>query len=311
MNYAGHSPTDQLQAAQKAYEELNWRLAFLRGVSNEPTPKDESLLKWYQDRQAYLYKPEHVAGMFSRVQSPNTWFNEKFPSHVAQFGPAFLELRESSINGDSRITPVSLNCDVFAAALSDSRLGLSIVYYLPDLEWYYLEPQENIYNLTTPERMQLLFRGIMMKCFEHISNPGCQYALFHQFRDDATSKAVVNRAKSILSVGESFFAPDSLNIRKQGPEWPERVARVLIESMLERKEGAVLTLTRAYNLFSALSIQRDLQPVRKATFKHVMRDLMKQEFGVCLRNDVPDENNKQQTGWKGVSPVNAEGQVAG
>ena len=298
MNLTGNYRTDQLNAAHVAYAELNWRLAFLRVLSSkaEPAPTDADLLKW----QAQC-PPKLIQHELRLVSTPNEFFQAKFPDHVKQFGPAFLEVRESGADF-SRITPVTLNVDVWASCLSDNSMGMSVVYFQPELEWYYLEPIAKLYKPTTPERLACLYRGLMMRCFLEVRDTN-KFALFHQFRDDPTSKAVVNRAKSIFSVEQDFFAPDSLNIRQQGSEWPERVALVLIESMLERKEGAVLTLTRAYNLFTALSIQREIQPIKKATFKNMMKDLMKQEFGICLRNDVPDENDRQQTGWKGVSPV--------
>jgi hypothetical protein len=243
--------------------------------------------------------------------TPNRWFNERFPEQVEQFGPVFLEVRESSPEGFTRVTPVSLNYDACAAILSDPKSGMSTIYSPGEIQWYYLEPLEKLYMPTTPERIQCLYRGIMMRCHLEINQDSSKFALFHQFRDDACSKAVVNRARSILACDENFFAPDSTNLRKAGPEWPERVGRVLIESLLERKEGAVLTLTRAYNLFTALSQQRDLKPIKKTAFKDMMKEMMKEAFGVCLRNDVPDENNKQQTGWKGVSAVEAELAMAG
>lgn len=71
--------------------------------------------------------------------------------------------------------------------------------------------------------------------------------------------------------------------------------------MLERKEGSILTVTQAYTLFSQLSMQNELQPIKRATFKQMMVDLMKNTFGInFLRRDVRDHDGKQQEGWKGI-----------
>jgi hypothetical protein len=48
---------DQLQAARKQYQELNWRLTFLRTLSAEPDPEpnEEELIKWYISNQSALH----------------------------------------------------------------------------------------------------------------------------------------------------------------------------------------------------------------------------------------------------------------
>jgi len=41
-------------------------------------------------------------------------------------------------------------------------------------------------------------------------------------------------------------------------------------------------------------------------FKEIMRDLVKDVQGVCLRNDVPDSENHQQQGWRGLKVIGAD-----
>jgi hypothetical protein len=76
--------------------------------------------------------------------------------------------------------------------------------------------------------------------------------------------------------------------------------RVFVESMLEKREGANLTVTQAYNLFLKLAQQRNLGPIPRITFKEMMKDLINERYGVCVRRDILNENQKQQEGWKGV-----------
>jgi hypothetical protein len=40
-------------------------------------------------------------------------------------------------------------------------------------------------------------------------------------------------------------------------------------------------------------------------FKETMRDLVRDEFGLALRRDVPDSQNKHQEAWKGLRLVEA------
>jgi len=130
--------------------------------------------------------------------------------------------------------------------------------------------------------------------------------LFVEFRSDKIAKAVVQRAKSILAADSSFFSPTSPNQRIKGPELHERLMRVLCETMLERSEGACLTVTQAYHVFCRLSEQRQLGELKRSMFKEVMKDLVRDVHGLALRRDVPDLNNKQQEAWRGLKLVGVE-----
>src|ERR1700734_2023717 len=43
--------------------------------------------------------------------TPSEWFASLFPSHVKQYGCPFLEMRESTCDGFTRVTPISINVD--------------------------------------------------------------------------------------------------------------------------------------------------------------------------------------------------------
>lgn len=51
---------------------------------------------------------------------------------------------------------------------------------------------------------------------------------------------------------------------------------------------------------------RQLGSMKRSLFKATMVDLMREQFGVCLRRDVADERGKQQEAWKGVRLLNTE-----
>jgi len=76
--------------------------------------------------------------------------------------------------------------------------------------------------------------------------------------------------------------------------------------MLERSEGACLTVTQAYNVFCKLSEQHSLGQLKRSMFKEMMRDLIRDRFDLALRHDVPDAENKHQQAWKGLKLVEAE-----
>jgi hypothetical protein len=80
--------------------------------------------------------------------------------------------------------------------------------------------------------------------------------------------------------------------------------------MLEPKEGSILTITQAYQIFCQMSQQRNLNTLKRSIFRELMRDLIRDRYGMALRNDVPDELNKHQQAWKGLRVVEAESVAA-
>ena len=262
-----------------------------------------------QTLELNLPKPNHWTD--ERVpnlpKTPSEWFGFKFPEQVKQFGSPFLEMRETSCDGFSAVTPIAPNLDFFASVLGgDKRLGESVVYFEPEMQFYYFEPVLQLYKPTSPEKLQSLYRGYLIRCAQELNNDTRKLNLFCEFRSDRIAKAVVQRAKSVLGADSSFFSPTSQHQRIKGPELFERLMRVLVETMLEPREGACLTVTEAYRIFCRLSEQRSLGQIKRSMFKEIMRDLIKDVHGLGLRRDVPDSSNKQQEAWRGLKVVDVE-----
>ena len=82
--------------------------------------------------------------------------------------------------------------------------------------------------------------------------------------------------------------------------------RMLVETMLERREGCFLTVIQAYQVFCKLPQQRSLGQIRRSMFREMMRDLVRDVHGLGLRRDVLNSENKQQDAWRGLKLVEAE-----
>ena len=238
--------------------------------------------------------------------TPNHYFQAKFPSQTEQFGPAFLELRETSIANQFKISPISINLDFFAAIFSDPSISLSVVYFEPEMQFYYNSAFKLVYQPVSPEKLQNLYRGFLIKCAQALNNEVNIFNLFHEFRSDKVARQVTSRAKSVLACDSAFFSATSPYQRICGPELHERLIRVVVETMLERSESSCLTVTQAYQIFCKLSQQRSLSPMKRSMFKATMQDLVKDVHGLGLRRDVPDQNNRQQEAWKGLKFVDVE-----
>ena len=261
----------------------------------------------YQSATLELARPKRIGfEVKDEPLTPNSYFQKLFPAQTQQFGPAFLELKESSGTGLTKITPISINVDLFSSIFSDSRLGLSVVYFEPEMQFYYNSPFQLVFKPVSPEKLQLLYRGLLIQAAKSFNHDVNILNLFCEFRSDRIAKAVVQRAKSVLAADSSFFSATSPHQRIQGPELHERLMRVLCETMLEPREGACLTVTEAYRIFCRLSEQRSLGQIKRSMFKEIMRDLIKDVHGLGLRRDVPDSSNKQQEAWRGLKVVDVE-----
>jgi hypothetical protein len=229
--------------------------------------------------------------------TPNQYFQSLFPSHTAQFGSAFLQLRETEA-GKTRVNPISINLDFFASILSDSRIGLSVVYFEPEMQFYYNSAFQPVFKPTSSEKLQSLYRGLLMKAAQSFTKDVNILNLFVEFRSDKIAKAVVQRAKSILAADSSFFSPTSPNQRIRGVEMVERVARRFVDEVLSAEPGQILKLGDAYAVFRGLLKERDLPDIKRSDFKAVVVPLIKDQFNVCLRNDLAGAGVR---GWKGVA----------
>lgn len=242
----------------------------------------------------------------SEPETPSEWFATKFPEVASKYGCPFLEARQSTCDGFKKISPVSLNVDFMAGMLGgDPKLGHSVVYYENEMQFYYFEPLQKIYKPVSPEKLQNYYRAMLLRCLQEQNRDVDKVNLFVQFRDDKTSKVVVNRAKSILACSPDFFSATSPHQRIQGPELQERLMRALCETMLEKSEGSFLTVNKAYGFFCQLAQQKQLATLKRSMFKATMQDLVRDTYGLGLRRDIPDDTGKQQEAWKGLRLVEA------
>ena len=234
-------------------------------------------------------------------KTPSEWFGLKFPDAIARYGCPFLEARQSSCDRFTRITPIALNHDFFAGMLGgDAKLGHSVIYYEPEMQFYYHEPIQNVFMPTTAEKLQTYYRAMMLRCAQELNGETDKLNLFSEFRSDKNARAVTNRAKSVLACSYEFFSATSPHQRIRGPELHERLMRKLVETMLEPCQDSMVTVTQAYNVFCRMVQQSQLGPMKRSHFKPTMVDLVSQQFGLGLRRDVPDVNNRHQEAWKGV-----------
>ncbi len=201
------------------------------------------------------------------------------------------------------ILPVSINLDFFAGVLGGRRdLGHHVIYYQPEMDWYFKDC-DGMYKTTSADKLATLYRSLIMKCASEMPGSVHKLNLFHEYRSDKTSKAVVQRAKSILAADSSFFGAESENQRVRGVELHERIARKFVEELLTAAPGNVLLLADAYASFLNLAKQNNLDPLKRSDFKAMVVPFVQEKFAVCLRNDLKIDERSGVRGWKNVGMI--------
>ena len=180
-----------------------------------------------------------------------------------------------------------------------------MVYFEPEMQFYYNSPFQLVFKPVSPEKLQLLYRGLLIQAAKSFNHDVNILNLFCEFRSDKVAKQVVNRAKSVLAADSSFFSPTSPHQRVRGIELYERVARRFVDELLTSEPGQILKLADAYTVFRGLLKMRDLPDIKRSDFKAVVAPLITENFNICLRNDL---GNAGVRGWKGVKLQSLPGQ---
>ena len=81
------------------------------------------------------------------------------------------------------------------------------------------------------------------------------------------------------------------------------MARVFVDQLLTSEPGQILKLHEAYTTFLALLKERDLPNIKRSDFKAVAGPLIREQFDVALRNDLPGTDGGGVRGWKNVKLV--------
>lgn len=213
----------------------------------------------------------------------------------------FLEAKYEDAIGAERVNPIALNEGFFAAILAgDEKLSHKVVFYSPDQQFYFRDPaEEGKFKPTTEEKLKTLLSLYLLQCAEELADPTPKFNLFVLFRKDQELQKIVDKAKSLLSADKSFFAIDSPNVRVDGTEVHGKAARLFVNRM-EMVPGANLTVNESYLAFRDFCVKSGLLVVDRRLFQDLIAEIIRNEFGLALRHDVPNELGRAQRGWKGL-----------
>ena len=235
--------------------------------------------------------------------TPSAWFSQRFPAETKRWGCPFLEAVTTThaLMPTTTTHAVALNDNFFAAILSDQQLGLAVVYFEPDRQWYYREPRDGVFHPTTEAKLMTVLSALLLKCAEELRSSANMSSLFVVFRAEEQLRAVVKKARSILAADSTFFSATSPHQRVAGDELPVRSARQFIQSSMKPNPGQLLTVQECFAAFLAFCQSRGLATVEQRAFRQFISDIIREEFGMAFRKDLKSADGRYVRGWKGLT----------
>lgn len=203
--------------------------------------------------------------------------------------------------GRKLVTAVSMNNSFFAAALSDSQLGHSVVYYEPEQQWFFLDPRDGLYHPTSEAKLMNLVSALLIRAVEEMPVGVDKVNLFVKFREEERLKAIIKQARSILAADSTFFSSTSPNRRVEGPEQHGRLARQFVGRLIKPQPGQLLSIGDCYEGFQGYCRNNGVEPVARKLFKELVVEIIKKEFEVGFRSDLKDTDGRYLRGWKGLT----------
>jgi hypothetical protein len=240
------------------------------------------------------------------VNDPNGWFAAKFPDAAAKYGAAFLETKYQDEELLVRTIPVMLNEDFFASSLGgDRRLGHHVVYYRPENTFYFYDYREDAYCPTTEAKLQMLVSNYLVRCAQDMGSLVDISNLMVEFRKTRILQSIVDKAKALLAADDQFFSKNTGNKRIIRGEIvdpnQEPLPKIFVFQALALHPDAAVTVTDCFQQYRQFCRSKGLNALERSEFKTIVAEVIREEFDLKLRHDVPGLNGKAQEGWKGLN----------
>jgi len=247
-----------------------------------------------------------------RASDPNKWFAERFPEAVERYGPAFMVGSWTDPFQQTHVIPAHLNTDFFAGVLGgDPRLGHQVVYHSQEARWYYYDPMVDAFVPTTEAKLELLLSNQLIRCSQACGRLVDVRPLVVTFREPVILNSIIQRAKAMLQAESSFFMGKDghrrfIDCRYIEPTDEPSYRQFVRKALVARPDGKV-TLPDAFHRYYQFCADNQMQPLTRSEFKHLVSEVIREEFNVGLRHDVPGRSGKQNHGWLGIDCLDADG----
>ena len=148
-----------------------------------------------------------VAPVVLLPDTPDKWFAAKFPSLPAKFGSAILE--GFPPKEDEKPFVKDFSEDFLAATLGDMGIpDRPTVFMATEDRFYTYRPEMGIYCEEREARLAAGLSDLLLTCARECGEKFDTRSLQFKFRDTASLKGVLQRARGLLEVPHDFFECD-------------------------------------------------------------------------------------------------------
>lgn len=237
--------------------------------------------------------------------TPNEWFTARFPKAAELYGAAFLEGSWRDGEGFSHTVVAHRNVDFFADILGgDPGLGHQMVCHPQEDRFYFYDPVVDAFSPTTEEKLQLLISNLLVRCSQACTRFTDVTPLVDTFRTPKLLDEVVQRAKAMLQADSGFFKGESGHRRfidgryiesNDEPSYRQFVRKAVVAC----PEGRV-TICDAFHKYFQFCAENKMSPLTRSEFKHLVTEVIREQFNIGFRHDVPGESGRANHGWLGI-----------
>ena len=114
----------------------------------------------------------------------------------------------------------------------------------------------------------------------------------------------MDKAKALLEADRLFFQGKDGQRRYVDGKYiepnEETSYRLFVKKAIVREPKATVALQDAFHRYYQFCRDHQMQPLTRQEFKELVAEVIREEFNLGLRHDIPGDEGKHRHGWRGV-----------
>jgi hypothetical protein len=157
---------------------------------------------------------------------------------------------------------------------------------------------------TTEEKLKLLVSNFLIRCSQECNPLADITNLVVRIRQDESLERIVEKAKAVLEADRLFFEGKDGTRRFIDGKFiepnEEPSYQLFVKRAIVKEPAGKVTVADAFHRYYEFCKSQGQQPLTRQEFKHLVAEVIREQFNVGLRHDVPTASGKQGHGWFGV-----------
>lgn len=231
------------------------------------------------------------------------WFKDKYSLLYDQWGYAIAESPLPQLQGQfigykaDRINP-----EFFIGILMQNKaLGHEIVFHQPSRQFYFYDPRTQSFHPTHEDKVRRVFVKLLSDCAREVQGNYDRESLRNVLSQDKVLRPIINQAKVILEVDDSYWGPDTGRRRfGEAPISSMDVVQTFVDTSLENDPSVMLTHSEVAEAFRDFCFSRGISPFDTQSLIAKIRPAIENTYGIHHRHDIPGSHGTMNRGWKGI-----------